>query len=251
MAQLLSDFGSGFALKPSVRQAVQDAREGPKPRSLSGGGKRSYIRPSEQVDAGNPGPFTNRGDAYSDRNRSDVNFASIVGLDAAGGWHILRMSLDGSVTADATAFKVLRQFFSGDPGWAGGLPAPLAEKFFESRDWGASRALSRSWRRFAIKKLGMKLTAHFIPDVEGGYIVLKTGPATIETDATALPLTNREQQAVTLVAAGKTNCEIGLLMSISARTVQKHLENIFRKLGVETRTALAMRAVASEFDRGS
>ena len=43
------------------------------------------------------------------------------------------------------------------------------------------------------------------------------------------------------VAAGKTNVEIGLLLDISARTVQKHLENIFRKLGGETRMALAMR----------
>jgi DNA-binding NarL/FixJ family response regulator len=64
-------------------------------------------------------------------------------------------------------------------------------------------------------------------------------------DASALPLTEREKQIVTLVAAGKTNGEIGLLLRISSRTVQKHLENIFRKLGVETRTGLAMRVIAS------
>jgi DNA-binding CsgD family transcriptional regulator len=39
------------------------------------------------------------------------------------------------------------------------------------------------------------------------------------------------------VAQGKTNPEIGLILGISRRTVQKHLERIYIKLGVENRTA--------------
>jgi len=248
MLQIEPGFGPGPALKPRVLPEARDAREHSIPRSLSGESNRSRGHPSGQVGALTPGPASNRGDPKAGRDQTDVNFASIMGLDSAGGLHILRMSFDGSVAANAAAVMVLRQFFSGDPGWAGGLPAPLAEKFFESSDWGTSRALSRSWRRFSVTKFGLKLTAHFIPDLEGGYVVLKTGPATVATDATALPLTDREREVVTLVAAGKTNGDIGLLLRISARTVQKHMENIFRKLGVETRTALAMRAVASEFD---
>ena len=108
------------------------------------------------------------------------------------------------------------------------------------------RVLSRSWRRFAIVKSGLKLTAHFVPDAEGGYIVLKTGPASVAADTSFLPLTTREKEIVTLAAAGKTNAEIGHVLCISARTAQKHLENIFCKLGVETRTGLAMRILASE-----
>jgi len=46
-----------------------------------------------------------------------------------------------------------------------------------------------------------------------------------------------------LVAAGKTNGEIAAVLVISARTVQKHLEHIFQKLGVETRTAAAICAL--------
>jgi DNA-binding CsgD family transcriptional regulator len=88
----------------------------------------------------------------------------------------------------------------------------------------------------------MRLTANLIPDRNGGYVVLKAGPVTAAVDTSALPLSGREREIVALVAAGKTNSEIGQLLQISARTVQKHLENVFRKLGVENRMALVMRA---------
>ncbi len=40
----------------------------------------------------------------------------------------------------------------------------------------------------------------------------------------------------------KTNADMGNILSISSRTVPKHLERIFRKLGAETRAARAARA---------
>jgi DNA-binding CsgD family transcriptional regulator len=60
-----------------------------------------------------------------------------------------------------------------------------------------------------------------------------------------LPITEREREILALVAAGKTNAEIAMILAISARTVQKHLEHIFRKLGVETRTAAAVCALST------
>ena len=41
------------------------------------------------------------------------------------------------------------------------------------------------------------------------------------------------------ITHGKTNREIGQILSMSPRTVNKHLEQIFRKLGVENRTTAA------------
>ncbi|MBV8205533.1 MAG: helix-turn-helix transcriptional regulator [Acidobacteria bacterium] len=52
-------------------------------------------------------------------------------------------------------------------------------------------------------------------------------------------MTQREMEVLSYVADGKTNAVIGVLLGISSRTVQKHLENIFQKLGVENRTAAA------------
>lgn len=46
------------------------------------------------------------------------------------------------------------------------------------------------------------------------------------------------------LARGKTDSDIVALLSISPRTVQKHLEHIYVKLGVEMRTAAVMRALA-------
>lgn len=46
------------------------------------------------------------------------------------------------------------------------------------------------------------------------------------------------------LAAAKTDREIAALLGLSHRTVQKHLERIYEKLGVETRTAAVMRALA-------
>jgi DNA-binding CsgD family transcriptional regulator len=45
------------------------------------------------------------------------------------------------------------------------------------------------------------------------------------------------------VARGKSNPEIATILTIAPRTVQKHLEHIFAKLGVESRTAAARRAL--------
>ena len=56
---------------------------------------------------------------------------------------------------------------------------------------------------------------------------------------TAHGLTAREAEILGWVARGKTNAEIGAELFISPQTVRKHLENIFEKLDVRTRTAAA------------
>ncbi|MFZ2387480.1 MAG: helix-turn-helix transcriptional regulator [Polaromonas sp.] len=57
-------------------------------------------------------------------------------------------------------------------------------------------------------------------------------------------LTARETAVMQWLACGKTDAEIAALLSISPRTVQKHLEHVYVKLGVETRTAAVMRMLA-------
>ena len=59
----------------------------------------------------------------------------------------------------------------------------------------------------------------------------------------ALQLTAREAEVLLWIANGKTNREIAEILSISPRTINKHLEQLFPKLGVENRTAAAAKAL--------
>jgi len=63
-------------------------------------------------------------------------------------------------------------------------------------------------------------------------------------------LTAREREVLRWLACGKTDAEIAALLSISTRTVNKHLEHVYVKLGVETRTAAVMRALSAKLVDG-
>jgi DNA-binding CsgD family transcriptional regulator len=53
----------------------------------------------------------------------------------------------------------------------------------------------------------------------------------------SLGLTIRETEILMWISRGKTNKEMGIILGSSPRTINKHLEHIFEKLGVTTRTA--------------
>jgi DNA-binding CsgD family transcriptional regulator len=62
------------------------------------------------------------------------------------------------------------------------------------------------------------------------------------SNGASLPdLSRRQQEVAHWIREGKTNQEIASILGISPRTVQKHVEHIFEKLGVETRVAIATR----------
>jgi len=63
-------------------------------------------------------------------------------------------------------------------------------------------------------------------------------------DAPLAGLTPREGDVMHWLSRGKTDAEIAALLEISPRTVHKHLEHVYVKLGVETRTAAVVRALA-------
>ena len=91
--------------------------------------------------------------------------------------------------------------------------------------------------------------------------VLKTAPIAELTDAirrvaagglafsvrpgggTVARLSPREHDVVRLVAGGRTNDEIGVALGIGSKTVETHLARLFDRLGVASRTELAMRAL--------
>ncbi|CAN7429756.1 response regulator [Neorhizobium tomejilense] len=56
------------------------------------------------------------------------------------------------------------------------------------------------------------------------------------------PLTQRESEVLLWIAKGKSNRDIADILGLSARTVNKHLEQIYVKLGVENRASAAVKA---------
>ncbi|WP_370676338.1 response regulator [Pleomorphomonas sp. PLEO] len=55
-------------------------------------------------------------------------------------------------------------------------------------------------------------------------------------------ITTREAEVLLWIGRGKTNKDIGEILGLSPRTVNKHLEQIYAKLGVENRASAALRA---------
>ena len=60
-------------------------------------------------------------------------------------------------------------------------------------------------------------------------------------------LTPRQGEVLRWLGVGKRNAEIATILGISSRTVEKHVEQVFDKLGVETRSAAAATLAAPEF----
>jgi DNA-binding CsgD family transcriptional regulator len=83
----------------------------------------------------------------------------------------------------------------------------------------------------------------------GAAVALRQGePGSLELSAAfnlAAPadLTAREMEVIQRLASGLTNKEIALALDVSARTVNFHLDNIYSKLGVSTRTEAAVYAL--------
>jgi DNA-binding NarL/FixJ family response regulator len=65
-----------------------------------------------------------------------------------------------------------------------------------------------------------------------------------------LGLTTREGEVLSWLSKGKTNRDIAQILGLSPRTVDKHLEQIYSKLGVENRTAAAAIAVNAKNRKG-
>lgn len=107
--------------------------------------------------------------------------------------------------------------------------------------------------RMRVKDLEYPLTLKLIGYQSNGEVLMQLidgkKPTGAELLKQELDLTEREAEVLFWIANGKTNRDIGEILEISPRTINKHLEQIFPKLGVENRTAaagVALRVMASQ-----
>ena len=94
-----------------------------------------------------------------------------------------------------------------------------------------------------LDRKGKRLVIRLVSDLDQNLLLLEEHPTTMQIQSLVpFGLSPREAQVLDWVAQGKTNKEIGVILELSPRTVQKHLEHIYRKIYVETRTAAAAKA---------
>jgi CheY-like chemotaxis protein/DNA-binding CsgD family transcriptional regulator len=161
-------------------------------------------------------------------------------LDAYGHATIaVRLLADGArlVWQTALARRWLPQYFGSPPD---ALPAALLAWLKPVQQGLEVRALSTTLpSEPGTRQLVVTLQGRTADD--DWLLVLRevNDAATVEATMHAFGLTLRESEVLYWVAKGKTNRDIGDILGSSPATVKKHLEHVYAKLGVETRTAAA------------
>jgi DNA-binding CsgD family transcriptional regulator len=146
--------------------------------------------------------------------------AELNRVDDHGDRGVILLGLGDEVSfTSPPAERQLREFFPTSR--RGRLPALLA-------DWLESDGATPLIRRRGTRRLTVRRA--------DGALLLEERHDQIE-------LTAREREVLGLVALGKTNDEIARRLCLAPSTVRKHLENVYAKLGVSTRTAAVARVL--------
>jgi DNA-binding CsgD family transcriptional regulator len=151
---------------------------------------------------------------------------------------------DGRIAATLSVRTndLLRKYFGTDAGPGNFMPDPLRRWLTAQRHHLQTiDALGNPPAILRVRREATSLTARLGQiGAESAVIILTervdemTPPKVSHTG-----FTPRENEVARWLCEGKRNAEIGAILGISVRTVGKHVERIFKKLGVETRTAAA------------
>jgi len=170
-------------------------------------------------------------------------------LDAFGYASITVRASDGRLVWQTPLARQLLQSWFGEPS----AHAPAAVQTWLRRVLAANPVLAANIEppRLAIEQGARRLTFRLhqqAGDSEGGgdwLIVMRevSDAQLIESMSLSFKLTAREAEVLYWVVKGKINRDIGDILGASPATVKKHLERVFAKLGVETRTAAAAMAM--------
>jgi DNA-binding response OmpR family regulator len=160
---------------------------------------------------------------------------AMTALDTTGG-RVLSTDARGRVAWATTHTRTLLAEL-GAPGQAT-VETLLRRMIDTGRTGGAPEVLEVGEVKLSIAYLGAD------DDGQAHLFSMSRSMAENEVDMlrAALGLTRREADVLLWISRGKSNREASVILNISARTVNKHLEQIFVKMGVENRAAAAASA---------
>jgi len=166
-------------------------------------------------------------------------------LDATGRFLVATNRAGRLLWCTPKARQVLTELFPPPHGKGLTLPASFVEKLLRAR-----QAESKAQARCCLETAGRRIECFFVSPVGPDELLFRlteTSPGGEQRCLQQeLALTAREAEVLLWLSRGKSNRDIGEILQISPRTVNKHLEQIFVKLGVENRasaTAQAIRAL--------
>lgn len=145
--------------------------------------------------------------------------------------------------ASIRARSLLNEYFP-DSGRGSELPAPLKQWLAASNQW-RDKPTPAATTDFALARGEKCLKVRRSAGSNGECVLLldESGSEPSPSALQSLGLTARQAEVLFWLAQGKSNPEIAKILGTAARTIQKHVEHIFGKLHVETRTAAARRAL--------
>ncbi len=163
-------------------------------------------------------------------------------LDAFGQASVAITLHDGALVWQTPSARRMLQDFFGELNE--GAPQPLLEWL---RGIIAARASGDEAAPLNVVRDSKRLIVNLSAQTDEGEWLLmlreESDAAQLEALMAAFRLTVREAEVLYWVVRGKTSRDIGDILGSSPRTVNKHLERVFEKLGVETRTAAAAKAI--------
>lgn len=137
---------------------------------------------------------------------------------------------------NGSALQLIGKYFQSDI-WGGALP-PAVESWL-SRDGSVGLPVSTRGEDRLLIRWSWQGNGSRILLLEEQAAQAKTGGV-----LSFAGLSPREAEVLHWIAEGKTNAEIGRILSISVRTVEKHVETVYRKLGVENRMGAILRVLS-------
>lgn len=165
-----------------------------------------------------------------------------IALDATGRFLLATDRGGRLLWCTPKAKQLLAELFPSEDGQDAALPQAVVARLLEPRQ-DASRAQPSSTITTGGRRLEISVLSPIGPD-ELLFRLTELGAGGEEQMLQkTLALTSREAEVLLWISRGKANREIGEILTISPRTVNKHLEQIFVKLGVENRASAAARAV--------
>ena len=165
-----------------------------------------------------------------------------VALDAAGR-HLLAIRGDGQVHWTTPQANRLIETAIGHADGIGDV-AKAAAEWLAQRRTGTPQRVEAS---FAFSgATGLPLTLSLLGTIGADEYLFRLTSANRQSEDEMLResfgLTHRESEVLLWIAKGKANRDIGEILGLSSRTVNKHLEQIYSKLGVENRASAAVKA---------